>query len=456
MFQPGTRYRAMRNILIVDDEPGIRRTVSMLLEGEGFRTLEATNVSQAKDTLTNDTVDVVILDLHLQNSNGMDLLRDIYDTGSMAECIVMTAHGTIKNAVESMRLGAYDYLTKPVDPTELIIRIKRVLEKKFLSEEVNRLREELTAKDQFSHIVAVSQPMVRVMDVVKRIRNHDIPVLITGATGTGKEVVAKAIHSISLRADKRFLAVNCCTLPEDLLDSELFGHTKGSFTGATRDSRGLFQQADEGTLFLDEIGEISPSLQAKLLRVLQDGVIRPVGSEKQFNVDVRVIAATNHDLEAAVESGAFRKDLYFRLNVLPIHLQPLSERPEDILPLAKLFIDRMKAKLSIDELGITHEACSKLIKYHWPGNARQLENVIERGFALASKHILDHSDIIFDFSDASRPAAQEEDSDQLALNDHVEKHVRNVLKMHDGNQVAAARALGVSRSTLRRKLKIGK
>lgn len=446
----------MRNILIVDDEPGIRRTLSMLLSGEGFTTLEATDVGQAKDTLKNDTVDVVILDLHLQNSDGMDLLRDLHDTGSAAECIVMTAHGTIKNAVESMRLGAYDYLTKPVDPTELIIRIKRVLEKKSLSEEVNRLREELVAKDRFNHIVAVSQPMAQVMDVVKRIRDHDIPVLITGETGTGKEVVARSIHAINARAGKRFLAVNCCTLPEDLLDSELFGHAKGAFTGATRDSRGLFQQADEGTLFLDEIGGISPSLQVKLLRVLQDGVIRPVGSEKQFGVDVRIIAATNHDLQAAVKSGTFRKDLYFRLNVLPIHLLPLSERPEDILPLAKHFIDRMKVKLSRDDLDITHTALSKLIKYHWPGNARQLENVIERGFALASKNVLEPSDIVFDFSHAPQPAAQEETSDQLALNDHVERHVRSVLMMHDGNQVAAARALGVSRSTLRRKLRIGK
>ncbi len=446
----------MKNILIVDDEPGIRRTLSMLLEEEGFKTLEATNVSQAKHTLTNDPVDVVILDLHLRNSNGMDLLRDVCCNGSTAECIIMTAHGTIQNAVESMRLGAYDYLTKPVDPTELIIRIKRVLEKQSLSEEVSRLREELSTQGQFSHIVAASQPMAQIMDVVKRIRDRDIPVLITGETGTGKEVVARAIHATNRRADKRFLAVNCCALPEDLLDSELFGHAKGSFTGATRNSRGLFQQADEGTLFLDEIGEISPSLQAKMLRVLQDGVVRPVGSEREFEVDVRIIAATNRDLEAAVEEGSFRKDLYFRLNVLPIHIPPLSQRPEDILPLSNQFIDRLKRKLARDDLGVTPEARAKLFEYHWPGNARQLENVIERGFALASNSVLEASDIVLDYSPSSRSVAEVVDTEALALDDHVERHVRRVLARHNGNQVATARALGISRSTLRRKLGMDK
>ncbi len=442
----------MKKILIVDDELGIRRTLSMLLEGEGFKTFEATNVSQATEMLTNTPIDVVILDLHLKNSDGMDLLRGMDSTGNTAECIIMTAHGTIKNAVESMRLGAYDYLTKPVDPTELIIRIKRVLEKKSLSEEVSRLREELSTQDQFNHIVAASQPMAEIMDVVKRIRDHDIPVLITGETGTGKEVVARAIHATNVRADKRFLAVNCCTLPEALLDSELFGHAKGAFTGATRNSRGLFQQADEGTLFLDEIGEISPSLQAKLLRVLQDGVVRPVGSENEVDVDVRVIAATNRNLEADVEAGTFRKDLYFRLNVLSIHIPPLSERPEDILPLANHFIDRVKHKLGRDDLDISQNARSKLVSYHWPGNARQLENVIERGFALASNRVLESSDIALDPTLDAHPVAQGDGAAQLALNDHVERHIRNVLTLHDGNQVAAARALGVSRSTLRRKL----
>jgi transcriptional regulator with GAF, ATPase, and Fis domain len=292
--------------------------------------------------------------------------------------------------------------------------------------------------------------MRKILQMVERIRNKGIPVLITGETGTGKEVLAAAIHQTSSRADKAYVTVNCATLPEDLLDSELFGHVKGAFTGAISNSKGLFQQADGGTLFLDEIGDISPRLQAKLLRVLQEGELRPLGGQKTLKVDVRVIAATNRDLGAMVRAGEFREDLLFRLNVLPIHIPPLRERREDIPALAEAFVARVRAEQGREDLGLAPDAVQKLVACDWPGNVRQLQNVIERSFALHSGPVL-NADQILILSGAGGDCADETEH-LLPLAEVEMRHILRVLAAHNGNQVVSARVLGIGRSTLRRKL----
>ncbi|AKH19068.1 sigma-54-dependent transcriptional regulator [Sedimenticola thiotaurini] len=441
----------MSNVLIVDDEFSIRKTVSLLLKGEGFVPFEAAGIDEALGYFETQSIDLVITDLRLGMESGIDLLAKLQDRGLATESIVMTAFGTIESAVEAMRLGAYDYLTKPINPDELMLRVRKVLERRALREEVKRLRMVLDGREQMRSIVAASAAMQQVLDVVARIQDRDIPVLITGETGTGKEVIAQALHSSSARADKPFVPINCCTLPEDLLDSELFGHVQGAFTGAGGSREGLFQQADGGTLFLDEVGDVSPRLQAKLLRALQEGEVRPVGGNNIVNVDVRVVAATNRDLEEMADRGEFRSDLLFRLNVLPIHLPPLRERRDDILPLAWHFIHQLHERLGRDDLGLSTAAQEKLQQYDWPGNVRQLENVIERSFALFPGPVLDAHQIII--STPGKGAASEvRDETTLTIAELEARHIRAVLEANNHNQVAAARVLGISRSTLRRKM----
>ncbi|MDA8384255.1 MAG: sigma-54 dependent transcriptional regulator [Betaproteobacteria bacterium] len=440
----------MATLLIVDDEPSIRQTLSMLLRAEGYVALEADGLEAAAAALERQPVDLVILDLRLGDANGMALLAQLKAAAHPAESIVMTAYASIETAVEAMRLGAYDYLTKPINPDELMLRINKVLEKKSLREEVKRLREKLSGRDHLSRIIAGSQAMQEIVALVERIGDLDIPVLVTGETGTGKEVVARAIHAASRRAQAPFIAVNCCALPEELLDSELFGHVKGAFTGATANMRGLFQRAHKGTLFLDEIGDISPRLQAKLLRVLQEGEVRPVGGEAEVKVDVRVIVATNRDLDAMVAAGGFRSDLLFRLNVLPIALPPLRERREDIALLVDHFLMQLRQRRGRDDFSLTAAARDKLLEYDWPGNVRQLENIMERSFALHAKAVLDADDIAL--GPPAGGSGAREDETRLSLTEMETRHIRRVLAAHGGNQVAAARVLGISRSTLRRKL----
>jgi two-component system response regulator HydG len=328
--------------------------------------------------------------------------------------------------------------------------VRKLLEQRALREEVLRLRDQLAGKSQLSHIVAQSPAMKNILGMVERIRSRDIPVLITGETGTGKEVLASAIHQTSTRADKAYITVNCATLPEDLLDSELFGHMKGAFTGAISTTKGLFQQADGGTLFLDEIGDVSPRLQAKLLRVLQEGEVRPVGAERSHKVDVRVIAATNRDLASMVRGGEFREDLFFRLSVLPVHIPPLRERREDIPALVATFVGRVREHHNRPDLDLSSDALQKLVAYDWPGNVRQLQNVIERSFALNPAPVLSAPQVLISTHPPFLTA--DEDEHQLPLAEVELRHIRRVLAANNGNQVASAKVLGISRSTLRRKL----
>lgn len=440
----------MQTILIVDDEFSVRRTLGMFLKLEGFEVLEASGVADARDAISRHNVDMLITDVRLCDGLGTDLLVHLREQGSDAGSMVMTGYGSIESAVEAMRLGASDYLTKPVSPDELVLRVRKLLEQRALREEVLRLRDQLAGKSQLNHIVAQSPAMKNILSMVERIRNRDIPVLITGETGTGKEVLASAIHQTSTRADKAYITVNCATLPEDLLDSELFGHMKGAFTGAISSTKGLFQQADGGTLFLDEIGDVSPRLQAKLLRVLQEGEVRPVGAERSHKVDVRVIAATNRDLAAMVRSGEFREDLFFRLSVLPVHIPPLRERREDIPALVASFVGRVREHHNRPDLDFSSDALQKLVAYDWPGNVRQLQNVIERSFALYPAPVLSAPQVLISTHTPSDTA--DEDEHQLPLAEVELRHIRRVLAANNGNQVASARVLGISRSTLRRKL----
>ncbi|MCW8881466.1 MAG: sigma-54 dependent transcriptional regulator [Sedimenticola sp.] len=441
----------MGNVLIVDDEFSIRKTVSLLLKAEGFVPFEAAGIDEALAYLDTQSIDLMITDLRLGMESGIDLLVKLQERGLNTESIIMTAFGTIETAVKAMRLGAYDYLTKPINPDELMLRVRKVLERKALQEEVRRLRQALDGREHIRSIVAASAAMQQVLDVVARIQERDIPVLITGETGTGKEVIAQALHRTSVRAEKPFVPINCCTLPEDILDSELFGHVKGAFTSANGNREGLFQQADGGTLFLDEVGDVSPRLQAKLLRALQEGEIRPVGGNNIIKVNVRVIAATNRDLEQMVEKGEFRSDLLFRLNVLPIHLPALRDRRDDILPLAWHFVHQLRERLGRDDLGLSSSAQEKLQQYDWPGNVRQLENIIERSFALFPGPVLDANQIIISTPGKALVSDVREEA-TLTIADLEARHIRAVLEANDHNQVAAARVLGISRSTLRRKM----
>ncbi len=443
----------MTNILIVDDERPILKTLALLLMREGYKVETADNIPAAKAILNEHDIDVMITDLRLGEVSGEELISHLQDQHYPAECIVMTAYGSIESAVNCMRLGAYDYLTKPVNPDELVVRVQRVIEKKRLSDEILRLRAEIDARGTLEYIVSKSPQMSRIIEVIQRIRNLEMPVLITGETGTGKEVVAQAIHNTSRRVDGPFLAINCCALPESLLDSELFGHLKGAFTGATSAAKGLFQQADGGTLFLDEIGDISPHLQSKLLRVLQEGEVRPVGGNASQKVNVRIIAATNRDLPAMISAGEFRADLFFRLNVVPINIPPLRERPEDIRPLVERTLRQLRERIGADMATLSKEAWQKLLLYDYPGNVRQLENILERTFALAQGSVVTPDDIYLEDEIGDIEVANEEElKDAVDLDELVTRHIRRVLALHKGNQVVASRALGISRSTLRRKL----
>ena len=463
----------MSRILLVDDKRSILDSLSLLLRKKGFATSTAGTLDAALELLGREPFDVVITDLRLGDCSGEQLIEFLHETGHPAACIVMTAYGSIESAVACMRLGAHDYLTKPVSPSELLLRIERLLAQKELSDEVQRLRAEVQVKGALEDIVAESRQMRDVVERVRRISRHDLPVLITGETGTGKEVIAQAIHNSSGRLDRPFVAINCCALPEDLLDSELFGHVKGAFTGATRDAKGLFQQAHGGTLFLDEIGDISLRLQAKLLRVLQEGEIRRVGGSHAEAVDVRIVAATNRPLEQMIHDGEFRSDLFFRLNVVPIRIPPLRERREDIAPLVHRMVDRLAQRFGDAMPRLGPDAWQRLLSYPYPGNVRQLENVIERTFALARGDVIAADEVQFDFDaqprgeagDAPWPTPRQDapdaapggsrdapDDEPANLDELVVNHIRKVLDQHQGNQVLAARALGISRSTLRRRL----
>ncbi len=373
-----------KSLLIVDDEPNIRRVLEAVFTKDGYQVRTADNGRKALDVVATDpNLNVVICDLIMPDMNGVEVLKAVRELNPGLSVVMITAHGTIKTAVDAMKLGAFDYITKPFDMDEIKLVVKNALERSRLMGENVELKQELKGRYKFDNIVGQSGKMQEVYKIIERVAGSNATVLIRGESGTGKELVARAIHYNSPRAQKQFVAVSCAALPETLLESELFGHEKGSFTGATGQKIGRFELAHQGTLFLDEIPEVSPAVQVKLLRALQEREFERVGGTKTVKVDVRLIAATNRDLEQLVADGVFRADLYYRLQVIQVFLPSLRERREDIPPLAEHFIQKFNKENAKEVKFLSPEALELVMKYDWPGNIRELENAIERCVVLA-------------------------------------------------------------------------
>src|SRR3990172_9323537 len=373
-------------ILVVDDEPSILRLLREALTQWGYQVTTASNAKEGLEALRTELYDAAITDIRMPDMGGLELLKELKKHDDSIEVIVMTGYPTIASAVEALKEGAYDYLSKPLILDELRHLMARVTERKFLKGEVQSLRARLGEELTVNELVGNSTPMQRVKEIIAKVAGTDSPVLIEGESGTGKELVAAAIHRLSSRVKGPFVPVNCSAIPADLLESEFFGHVRGAFSGAVSDALGLFRGAHDGTIFLDEIAELSPALQVKLLRVLQEMLVRPVGSTKAYSVDVRVIAATNRDLDRTIAEGRFRQDLYYRLNVVRVSLPPLRARREDIPALVNHFMRRFNRRFHRDVRGITPEALATLDTYDFPGNVRELENLIERAYARGHRH----------------------------------------------------------------------
>jgi DNA-binding NtrC family response regulator len=439
--------------LIVDDEQSIRRLCMTVGQGLSFVCTEAETAEAAVASVETAPPDIVVTDLKLPNLSGTDLLRKIKQILPRAEVAIMTGHGSIESAVEAMRQGAYDYIEKPFRVEKLRQLLQRMAEKVRLVTENQFLRERVDAETHLDGITGTSAKIQDVLRMVSRLKDIRTPVLITGESGTGKELVARAIHFRGPLATLPFVAVDCGALVPTLMESELFGHEKGAFTGALKSKAGLFQAANGGTIFLDEIGELPLEMQAKLLRVLQEKEIRPVGSNEKIAVDVRVIAATNRDLEAAYRTGTFRKDLYFRLNVVTVHLPGLRERRSDIPQLAHCFLDRYAPGETVQ---IAPGAMKSFLQYDWPGNVRELENCIARALALGDHRTIDVADLppaIRGADDSGLARADAAELSTTALADLERMTILRVFEQAGGDKVLAGKMLGISRATLYRKLK---
>jgi len=439
--------------LIVDDEPTIRTLCTRIAESLGFLCLEAESAEAALRLLESDSPEVVVTDLRLPQKSGVELLERIKSAQPRTEVAIMTGHGSIGSAVEAMKLGAYHYITKPFAVEEMKLILERMAEKVRLVAERDFLRDRVNAETELNQITGSSPRIQDVLRLIGRLKDTRTPVLITGESGTGKELVARAIHFRGPFAQRPFVAVDCSSLVPTLIESELFGYEKGAFTGALKSRSGLFQTAHGGTIFLDEVGELPQEMQAKLLRVLQEKELRPVGSNDNVKVDVRVIAASNRDLDAAYRAGAFRKDLYFRLNVVAVHVPPLRERKSDIPSLVRCFLDRFAPDSS---LAITAAAMNALLQYDWPGNVRELENCIERAVALRNHDRLDVADLPSALCDSQASAVVSEPFAPEAPTDleHLERiTIQRVFEQVHGDKMLAGKMLGISRATLYRKLK---
>jgi DNA-binding NtrC family response regulator len=442
-------------ILVVDDEPSILRLLQEALSQWGYQVTCASTVEEALVVLGTELFDAALTDIRMPDMSGLDLLREIKKQDESIEVIVMTGYPTISSAVEALKEGAYDYLSKPLILDELRHLMTRVMERRFLRGEVQSLRTRLGEELAVNELIGNSAPMQRVKEIIGKVAITDSPVLIEGESGTGKELVAAAIHRLSSRAKRSFVPVNCSAIPGDLLESEFFGHVRGAFTGAVNDALGLFRGANEGTIFLDEIAELPPALQVKLLRVLQEMQVRPVGSTRAYPVDVRVIAATNRNLEKAMLDGSFRQDLFYRLNVVRIHLAPLHERRDDIMPLVNHFLRRFNRRFRRDVRGVAPDALALLMDYAFPGNVRELENLVERAYAMGARNQITLADLPTLArsvpSDVVPAGATPTEIPRLA---DVEKTlILKALSTLNDDKEAAARALGISRRTIYRRLK---
>jgi two-component system response regulator AtoC len=441
--------------LVVDDEESIRRLCMTIAQGLGFTCMEAGTGEEALALLEERPAHIILTDLVMPRMSGLEFLEQVRKMLPRAEIAVMTGHGSVETAVQAMKLGAYDYISKPFTPIEeLRLFLRRMAEKVRLVEENQFLRERMDAETHLHGIVGSSPKIQDVLRMIARLKDMRTPVLISGESGTGKELVARAIHFRGAFANRPFVAVDCGSLVPTLIESELFGHEKGAFTGAVRSKSGLLQSANGGTVFLDEIGELPLEMQAKLLRFLQEKEVRPVGSNQRIKVDVRVMAATNRDLEAAYRAGDFRKDLYFRLNVVTVQLPPLRERRSDIPLLVQWFLDRS----STSSAQVTSEAMKSLIAYEWPGNVRELENCIERATALGDGKVIDVADLPPTIVNGLTSGGNGQVSMQTSLSltdlEDIERAtIQRVFDQVNGDKIVAGKMLGISRATLYRKLK---
>jgi len=438
-------------ILVVEDEEKLRRVIELQLKTAGY---EVEQAGTAEDALKlADRADVILTDLRLPGQSGVELLNELRSQDSRTPVIVMTAFGSIETAVEAMKAGAVDFLPKPFSLDHLMTVIEKALELKNLRNENRELRAELSQRYEFDNIVGRSDAMREIFATIDRVAPTRATVLLCGESGVGKDMIARAIHHHSPRADRPFVKINCTALPENLMESELFGYEKGAFTGANTTKPGKFEQADTGTVFLDEIGDVPGSIQVKLLRILQEREFERLGSNKTRHIDVRVLAATNVDLRAALEQGTFREDLYYRLNVLPINIPPLRDRKEDIPFLANHFIRKFKKDLGSPIESISEGAMERLLAYHWPGNVRELENVIERSMVLASGKVLEAADIKLDLAPKTRAAAVDSFLPEgMTLDQFEQSIIKEALQRANGNKSQAARLLGLTRNALRYRL----
>ncbi len=438
-------------ILVVEDEELMRELLSRILVRENYSLFKASNGKEALKLFQDNPIDLILTDLKMEEMDGLELLTHVRAFDPEAVVIMMTAYASVETAVEAMRRGAYDYITKPFINDEIRVVLRRALDQRHLSRENRYLKRELRERYRFDNIVGKSEAMEKVYRMVEKVASISSNLLLTGETGTGKELIARAIHYNSERAERPFVAVNCGALTESLLESELFGHVKGAFTGAIASKEGFFHKANGGTLFLDELSEVSPGLQVKLLRAVQEREVIPVGGRDPLKFDVRLLAATNKDLEEAVKRGGFREDLFYRLNVITIHLPPLRQRKEDIPLLANFFLEKYARRFGKLSAKISTDARRVLVNYDWPGNVRELENALERAVALSEGDTVDTSDLPEKIASA-KIQIQDVDEVEMTLDALEEQHIKKVLHKVAGDKPRAAQILGINLSTLYRKL----
>ncbi len=445
-------------ILIIDDDSALGELLDEDLSRRGHRAWTALKVVDARDILHREEIDVVLTDLNMPGTSGIDFCAELHENRPDLPVVIMTAFGSLETAIAALRAGAYDFVTKPVDLDLLHISLGRALQHRHLQEKVKLLKTQVRRQRSDDEMLGESPAFVEIKQQIARISDLDTSVLIYGESGTGKELVARALHRQSRRNEGPFVAINCAALPENLLESELFGHVRGAFTDAREQRKGLFVEASGGTLLLDEIAELPLALQPKLLRVLEDHKVRPLGGSSEIDCDVRVLAATHQDLEAAVAAGRFRSDLFYRLNVIQLDLPPLRERGNDILLLALNFIHQLSQRFNKSVRGVSQPAAAALLAYHWPGNVRELRNVIERAVALALHDQLTLEDFPPQLHQSTAESAQQPvkfiDAGNILPLEQMERlYIRQVLDQLNGNRTLAARLLGVDRKTLYRKLK---
>lgn len=447
-------------ILVVEDQDAMRESLVIAFKDEGYQVEGVASGEEAMRKLDNQNgYDLVVTDLKMKKVDGLEVLRAAKSANPSAEVVLITAYGTISTAVQAIRDGAYDYVTKPFRHQEILKVAKKALEKKSLKDRVRYLEGEIRDKYKFEGIVGNSNAMLEVLKTTSQVCRTESTVLVTGESGTGKELIARAIHYNSLRKDGPFVVINCGALPENLQESELFGHMRGAFTGAIRDKVGLFLQAQKGTILLDEIGETAPSTQVKLLRFLQDGEIRPVGGNKAIYVDARIVAATNENLEKAVESGKFRKDLFYRVNVIRIHLPSLRDRREDIPLLVEYFFEKILEKLKKEKRVFSKESMRALMNYNWPGNIRELQNIIERVVTLSKNETISVEELPLPAEESSALTEDLHEGQKrksfivTSLAEQEKNAIVEALNKYGGNQTKVAQVLGISTTTLWRKIK---